>query len=155
MINTINIFPTQYALHNFNQSSAINNLFKAKQSTKDMSCENKLTNLIFKNKENSAKTQFASFSFLFFFFFNIKKNLEWNAWMLCNANPRNKRKKSPKNQRTKNNGHKGKNNEAQRSSQKDSVRSSLLHLKPFRWTMSIGVCIHIRVISISRIGIKV
>ena len=33
------------------------------------------------------------FLFLPFFFILLKKNhLEWNAWMLCNANPRNKKK---------------------------------------------------------------
>ena len=71
--------------------------------------------------------------------------------MLCNANPRNKKK----NKKTKNNGHKGKSNEAQEPCQKDSIRSSLLHPKPFRCITSIGVCIHIRVISNSKIGIKV
>ena len=60
-----------------------------------------------------------------------------------------------KNQRTKNNGHKGKYNEAQGPCQKNSVRFSLLHPKLFICTMSIGVCIHIRVISNSKIGIKV
>ena len=60
-----------------------------------------------------------------------------------------------KEQRTKNNGHKGKSNEAQGPCQKDSIRSSLLYPKPFRCSTSIGVCIHIRVISNSRIGIKV
>ena len=60
-----------------------------------------------------------------------------------------------KTQKPKTNGHKRKNNEAQRPCQKDSIRSSLLHLKPFRCTTSIGVYIHIRVISNSRIGIKV
>ena len=50
---------------------------------------------------------------------------------------------------------KGKNNEAQGPCQKDSVRLSLLHPKLFRCTTSIGVCIHIRVISNSKIGIKV
>ena len=71
--------------------------------------------------------------------------------MLCNANPSNKKK----NKKTKNNGHKGKGNEAQGPCQKDSIRSSFLHPKPFRCTTSIGVCIHIRVISNSRIEIKV
>ena len=74
--------------------------------------------------------------------------------MLCNANPRNKRKNT-KNQRTKNNGHKGKSNEAQGPYQKYSVSLSLLHQKLFRCTTSIGVCIHIRVISNSKIGIKI
>ena len=48
-----------------------------------------------------------------------------------------------------------KNNEAQGPCQKDSVSLSLLHPKLFRCTSSIGVCIHIRVISNSKIGIKV
>ena len=71
--------------------------------------------------------------------------------MFCNANPRNKKK----NKKPKNNGHKGKSNETQGPCQKDSIRSSLLHPKSFKCTTSIGVCIHIRVISNSRIGIKV
>ena len=58
-------------------------------------------------------------------------------------------------QKTKSNGYKGKSNEAQGPCQKDSIRSSLLHPKPFRCTTSIEVCIHIKVISNSRIGIKV
>ena len=58
-------------------------------------------------------------------------------------------------QKTKNNGYKGKSNEAQGPCQKDSVRLSLLHLKLFRCTTSIGVCIHIRVVSNSKIRIKV
>ena len=60
-----------------------------------------------------------------------------------------------KTQKPKNNGHKENSNEAQGSCQKDSISSSLLHPKPFRCTTSIGVCIHIRVISNSRIEIKV
>ena len=55
----------------------------------------------------------------------------------------------------KNNGHKGWSNEAQGPCQKDSVNSSLLHPKPFKCTMSIGVLIHMRMITNSRIGIKV
>ena len=55
----------------------------------------------------------------------------------------------------KNNGHKGKSNEAQGPCQKDSIRLSLLHQKPFRCTMCIGVLIYISVISNSMIGIKV
>ena len=65
-----------------------------------MSCENKLTNLVFKNKENSARTQCASFSFLpFFFVFNIQ-NKKKTPRMKCNATRRDKRKKKtqkPKN----------------------------------------------------------
>ena len=60
-----------------------------------------------------------------------------------------------KTQKPKNKGHKGNSKEAQGPCQKNSIRSSLLHPKPFRCTMSIGVCIHVRVISNSRIGIKV
>ena len=48
-----------------------------------------------------------------------------------------------------------KSNEAQGPCQKDSVSLSVLHPKLFRCTMSIGVCIHIKVISNSKIGIKV
>ena len=60
-----------------------------------------------------------------------------------------------KTQKPKNNGHKEKSNEAQGPCQKDSVSLSLLHPKLFRCTTSIGVCSHIRVISNSKIGIKV
>ena len=60
-----------------------------------------------------------------------------------------------KTQKPKNNGHKGKNNKAQGPCQKDSVRLSLLHPKFFRCTTNIGFCIHISVISNSKIGIKV
>ena len=49
----------------------------------------------------------------------------------------------------------GRANEAQGPCQKDSVRSSLLHPKPFRCTTSIRVLIHMRMITNSRIGIKV
>ena len=70
-----------------------------------MSCENKLTNLVFKNKEYSARTQYASFSFLHFFLYKILKKK--TPRMKCNATPIDKRKNT-KNQRTKNNGHKGK-----------------------------------------------
>ena len=48
-----------------------------------------------------------------------------------------------KTQKLKNNGHKGNSNEAQGPCQKDSIRSSLLHPKPFRRTTSIEVRIHI------------
>ena len=58
--------------------------------------------------------------------------------MLSNANPRDKKKKKKKKRKEKkNNVHKGKSNEAQGSCQKDSIRSSLLHPKPFRCTTSI------------------
>ena len=119
-----------------------------------MLCENKLTNLVFKNQENSVKTQFASFSFLFlFFFFNFKLKNTQNEMHECYAMQILEKKR--KTQKPKNNGHKGQSNEAQGPYQKDSISSSLLHPKPFRCTTSIGVRIHIRVISNSRIGIKV
>ena len=74
--------------------------------------------------------------------------------MKCNATPRDN-EKNTKYQRTKNNDHEGKNNEAQGPCQKDSVSLSLLHPKLFRCTTNIEVFIHIRVISNSKIGIKV
>ena len=73
--------------------------------------------------------------------------------MLCNANPSNNI--SIYIYKPKNNGHKGKSNEAQGPCQKDSVSSSLLHPKPFRCTISIGVLIHMGMITNFRIGIKV
>ena len=74
--------------------------------------------------------------------------------MQCNATPRDKRKetKKPKN---KEQWSQRKNNEAQGPCQKDSISLNLLHPKLFRCTSIIGVCIHIRVISKSKIGIKV
>ena len=48
-----------------------------------------------------------------------------------------------------------KNNEAQRPCQKGLVRLSLLHPKLFRCNCSIGVTIHIGMLSNSKIGIKV
>ena len=58
-------------------------------------------------------------------------------------------------QKLKNNGHKEQSNEVQGPYQKDSTRLSLLHPKIFRCTTSIGVLIHIRMITNSKIGIKV
>ena len=52
-------------------------------------------------------------------------------------------------------GHKELSDEAQGPCQKDSLSLNLLHPKLFRCTLSIGVLIHIRMISKSRIGIKV
>ena len=53
-----------------------------------MSCENKLTNLVFKNKENSARTTmcfiFPSFLSLFLFII-IKKKNTYNEMHECNA----------------------------------------------------------------------
>ena len=159
MINTINIFPTQHALQSFNQSSATNKIIKAKQSTIDMSYENKLTNLVFKNKENSARTQCATFFLPFSLFFlkkklyRIKKTPRMKCMdvMQCNSQ-RQKKNTKPKN---KEQWSQRKSNKAQGPCQKDSVSLSLLHPKLFRRTTSIGVCIHIRVISNSKIGIKV
>ena len=56
--------------------SAISKLIKAKQGTKDMLRENKLTNLVFKNQKNSAKHNLLPFSP----FFLIKKK---NPRMKC------------------------------------------------------------------------
>ena len=71
--------------------------------------------------------------------------------MLCNANPRKQRK----NKKPKSNGHKENSKEAQGPCQKDSIRLSLLHPKLFRCTTSIGVLIHMGMISNSKIRIKV
>ena len=60
-----------------------------------------------------------------------------------------------KKQKPKNNGHNEYSNEVQESCQNDSIRLSLLHPKLLRCTMSIRVFIHMRMISNSRIGIKV
>ena len=85
---------------------------------------------------------------------NKKKKIKTKQNKNKNKN-KNKKTKNKTKQKTKNNGRKGKSNEAQGPRQKDSIRSSFLHPKPFRCTTSIGVCIHIRVISNSKIGIKV
>ena len=53
-----------------------------------------------------------------------------------------------------NKGHKKYNNEAQGPCQKDTIRLSLLHPKLFRCSTIIGVLIHMRMITNSRIGIK-
>ena len=63
--------------------------------------------------------------------------------------------KKKRKKKTKNNGHKEYSNEAQGPCQKDSIRLSLLHPKIFRCTSSIGVLIHMRMVTNSRIGIKV
>ena len=84
-----------------------------------MSCENKLTNLVFKNKEYSARTQYASFFFLPLYIY-IYIEQKKTPRMKCNATPRDKREKH-KNQRTKNNGHKGK-----AMKHKDQVRKTQL-----------------------------
>ena len=66
-----------------------------------------------------------------------------------------KKKKKHKKPRIKEQWSQRKSNEAHGPCQKDLVSLSLLHPKLFRCTTSIGVCIHIRVISNSKIGIKV
>ena len=60
-----------------------------------------------------------------------------------------------KTKKTKNEGHKEQSDEAQGPCSKDSIRLSLLHPKLFRRTSSIGVLIHTRMITNSKIGIKV
>ena len=72
--------------------------------------------------------------------------------MQCNSQRQKRKTQKPKN---KEQWSQRKSNEAQGPCQKDSVSLSLLHPKIFRCTTSIGVCIHIRVISNSKIGIKV
>ena len=64
-------------------------------------------------------------------------------------------KKIKKAKTTKGNGHKEQSNEAQGPYQKDLIKPSFLHLKLFRYNFCIGVLIHIRMLSNSRIGIKV
>ena len=120
-----------------------------------MSCENKLTNLVFKNKENSARTTmcFIFPSFLpppFFLYIQNKKNTQNE--MQCNSQ---RQKRKTQKQRNKEQWSQRKSNEAQGPCQKDSVSLSLLYPKLCRCTTSIGVCIHIKVISNSKIGIKV
>ena len=122
-----------------------------------MLCKDKLANLDFKSKKNNANHILLPF---FFFFFLIWKRNNKN-------NPRMKYMnvmQCPKNKDSKNNkkdGHKKKSDEAQRPCQKDSIRSSLLHPKLFRCNSSIRVIIrirvtiHVRILSNSRIGIKV
>ena len=72
--------------------------------------------------------------------------------MQCKSQKQRKQKNKNK---TKSNGHKEQSNEAQGLCQKDSFRLSLWHPKIFRCTSSIEVLIHIKMISNSRIGIKV
>ena len=65
-----------------------------------MSCENKLTNFVFKNKENSAKTQFTLFSFSFFFFFISKiktPRMKCMNVMQCKSQKQKGKKQNPKN----------------------------------------------------------
>ena len=76
---------------------------------------------------------------------------ECNAMQLLETKEKKKTQKS----RNKEQWSQRKSNEAQGPCQKDSVSLSLLHPKLFRCITRIGVCIHIRVISNSKIGIKV
>ena len=71
---------------------------------------------------------------------------ECYAMQILKAQKRTKQQKK--------NGHKEYWDEAQGSCQKDSIRLSLLHPKLFRCNSGIGVIIHIRMTSNSRIGIK-
>ena len=48
-----------------------------------MLCENKLTNLVFKNQENSAKHNLVPFSPFFLIFFYLKKNKQKQPRMKC------------------------------------------------------------------------
>ena len=60
-----------------------------------------------------------------------------------------------KKKKKKKKGHNEESDKAQGPCQKDSLRLSLWHPKFFRCTSCIGVLIHIRILSNSRIGIKV
>ena len=94
-------------------------LIKAKQSTKVMLCENKLTNLVFKNQEKQFKTQLSSVFFLLFYFIFLK-NKQKQPRMKCMNDMQCKSQKQRK-QKPKNNGHKQQSNEAQGPCQKDSI----------------------------------
>ena len=62
-----------------------------------MLCKNKLTNLVFKNQENSAKTQFASFFFpIFFNVLNKEKTprMKYMNFMQCKSQEKKKKKKN-------------------------------------------------------------
>ena len=60
-----------------------------------------------------------------------------------------------KKQKQKKNGHKEYRDETQGPCQKDSIRLSLLHPRSLRCNSSIRVTIHIKMMSNSKIGIKV
>ena len=72
--------------------------------------------------------------------------------MQCNSQRQKRKTQKPRN---KEQWSQRKSNETQGPCQKDSISLSLLHPKLFRCTLSIGVFIQIRVISNSKIGIKV
>ena len=104
----------------------------------------------------NTKQNFPS-SFLFFFFLinfilKGKAKIIYHETHECYAMQILKAQKRTKHQ--KKNGHKEYWDEAQGSCQKDSIRLSLLHPKLFRCNSGIGVIIHIRMTSNSRIGIK-
>ena len=119
-----------------------------------MLCENKLTNLVFKTKKIVQNTIYFLFV-LFLLFFILEKNKQRQPRMKCinvmqcKSQKQRKTKKNQITMVTKN------SNEAQGPCQKDSIRLSLLHPKLFRCTTSIGVLIHMGIISNSKIGIKV
>ena len=66
-----------------------------------------------------------------------------------------KKKKQNKTKKAKKNCHKEQRDEAQGPCQKDLIRLRFLNLKPFRCNSCIEVIIHIRMMSNSRIDIKV
>ena len=98
------------------------------------------------------------FSFLsslfFFYIYRIKKTPRMKCMNVMQCNSQRQKRKTQK-PRNKEQWSQRKGNEAQEPCQKDSISLSLLHPKLFRCTTSIRVCIHIRVISNSKIGIKV
>ena len=81
-----------------------------------MLCVNKLTNLVFKNQENSAKPKLLPFSFLLFLF---GKDKQKQPRMKCMNVMQCKSQKKRKKKKPKNNAHKEQSNEAQGLCQKD------------------------------------
>ena len=99
-----------------------------------MSCEYKLTNLVFKNKMNSARTQCASFFLPFFplyiyiyIYICKKKKLRMKCMNVVQCNSQRQKRKTQK-PRNKEQWLQRKSNEAQRPCQKDSVSLSLFDM---------------------------
>ena len=90
-----------------------------------------MTNLVFKTKKNSAKHNLLPFSSIFFYLKKNKDNLELIAWMLCNANPRNKENKNQRTMVTKSIAMKYKDQESQeRSGTQNHTNYLTKSLKP-------------------------
>ena len=123
-----------------------------------MLCKNKLANLDFKSKKIMQNTFcFPLYIYIYIYIYINHPRMKWMNSMQCKSQKQRKQKlkNNNKNKKIKSNGHKEQSKEAQGPCQKDSLRLSLLHPKLFRYTTSIGVLIHIRMISNFKIGIKV